>query len=177
MKTNVKTITKLALLCAVAVALSALEGIFTPLLPPGAKAGLSNVVVMLAASSMGTLSTLTVVLFKATFALLTRGAVAAAFSALGGACSAALLLLLFRYGKWLGVFGISLLGAFTHSAVQLLLSFVLYGKAIFAYAPIFLLLSIPSGLITAAALRALSATIDRHHAKINERNSADERTL
>ena len=170
MKTNVKQLARLALLCAAAVALSALESIFTPLLPPGAKAGLSNVIVMLAASAMGAVPTLTVVLFKAFFALLTRGAVGAAFSLLGGVASACLLLVLFRYGKALGVFGISLLGAFTHSASQLLLSCVLYGTATLAYAPFFLLLSIPSGLITAAALRALAAVLDRRSLRNKERN-------
>ncbi|MBQ9735312.1 MAG: Gx transporter family protein [Clostridia bacterium] len=169
MKTNVKKLTRLALLCAAAIALSAFEGLFTPLLPPGAKAGLSNVVVMLAASTMGWLPTLTVVLFKAVFALLSRGAVSAAFSALGGLCSAILLLFLFRYGKLLGVFGISLLGAFTHSAAQLLLSYALYGAAIFAYAPVFLLLSVPSGLITAAALRATLALSSRRQHQGKER--------
>jgi uncharacterized membrane protein len=54
----------------------------------------------------------------------------------------------------LGVFGISTAGAFTHSAVQLLLSVLLYGRAVLFYAPVMLLLSLPSGVITAALLSA-----------------------
>ena len=52
-KTRVTRLCRLALLCALAIALSALEGIFTPLLPPFVKAGLSNVAVMLAAAFLG----------------------------------------------------------------------------------------------------------------------------
>ncbi|MBE6568364.1 MAG: Gx transporter family protein [Ruminococcaceae bacterium] len=153
-KTRVYFLCRLALLCALAIALSALEGVFTPLLPPFTKAGFSNVAVMLAAAFLGLPSALTVVLFKAAFALLTRGAVAAFLSLAGGASSALLLWLLFRYVRPLGVFGISILGAITHSAVQLLASTLLYGRAVLAYAPVMLLLSLPSGVITAALLSA-----------------------
>lgn len=155
MKRNAAFLTRTALLCALAVALSALEGIFTPLLPPGAKAGISNVIVMLAASLMGLPTTLVIVLVKAAFALLTRGVIAALLSFFGGLCSALLLWTLFRYARSLGVLGISILGAVTHSLAQLFGSYFLYGAAIFAYAPILLLLSLPSGAITAALLRAV----------------------
>ena len=145
---------RLGLLCALAIALSAFESIFTPLLPPFAKAGLSNVAVMLAASFLGLPSALAVVLFKAAFALLMRGAVAALFSISGGVASALLLWFLFRYVRFFGVFGISILGAVTHSAFQLLVSFLLYGNAILFYVPIALLLALPGGVITAALLSA-----------------------
>lgn len=169
-KTNrVTTLVRLALLCATAIALSALEGIFTPALPPGAKAGLSNTVVMLAASVMGLPSALLIVTFKAVFALATRGAVAALFSLSGGIASACLLFFLFRYVRPLGLFGISLLGALTHSAAQLTVSFLLYGTAVLAYAPVLLLLSVPSGAITAALLRATEALFTRLSKNKNER--------
>ena len=154
MKTRTRALCRLALLCALAIALSVLEMVFTPLLPPFAKAGLSNVAVMLAAAFLGLPSALGVALFKAVFALLTRGTVAALFSLSGGMASALLLWLLFRYARPLGVFGISVLGAVTHSAFQLFVSLLLYGRAISFYAPVLLLLSLPSGVITAALLSA-----------------------
>lgn len=153
-KTRIYFLCRMALLCALAIALSALEGIFTPLLPPFAKAGLSNVAVMLAAAFMGLPSAVAVALFKAAFALLTRGAVAALFSLSGGIPSALLLWLLFRYVRALGVLGISVLGALTHSAFQLFVSVLLYGSAAWFYAPMTLLLALPSGVITAALLSA-----------------------
>ena len=164
-----RALCRLALLCALAVALSTLEGIFTPLLPPGAKAGLSNIIVMLAAMTAGLPATLAVVLFKSVFALIMRGTVSAFLSFAGGLGSALLLYFLFRFSKQLGLFGISVLGAICHSLLQLLASAALYGKAVFAYAPVLLLLSVPSGLITAAVLRAADYFIAK---KTNERSSS-----
>ncbi|MBE6656286.1 MAG: Gx transporter family protein [Ruminococcaceae bacterium] len=154
--TRVYSLCRMALLCAAAIALAVLEGVFAPVLPVGAKAGLSNVIVMLAADTLGLPSALAIVLFKSTFALLTRGTVSAFLSLLGGVSSALLLWALFRYARPLGVLGISIIGAVTHSTAQLFGSYLLYGTAIFAYAPLLLLLSLPSGVITAALLRALS---------------------
>ena len=150
--TRTARLSRLALLSALAVALSVLDGIFTPVLPPYVKAGLSNTAVMLAAFYLGLSPAFAVSLFKAVFALLTRGAVAALFSLSGGLASALLLWLLFRYAHRLGVFGISMAGALTHSAVQILVSLLLYGGAVLFYAPTMLLLSLPSGAVTAAML-------------------------
>ena len=165
------SVTRTALLCALAIALSAFESVFTPVLPPGAKAGLSNVIVMLAASVMGLPTTLFIVLVKAAFALLTRGAVAAFLSALGGVCSALVLWTLFRFARPLGVLGISMIGAATHSLAQLLGSYALYGAAIFAYAPVLLLLSLPSGAVTAAVLRAVTLLPISKRKEMNDEGS------
>ena len=153
-KARIYFLCRLALLSALAIALSALEGVFTPVLPPFVKAGLANVAVMLAAAFLGLPSAVAVTLFKACFALLTRGVVASVLSLSGGLASACLLWALFKYARTLGVFGISVLGAVTHSALQLTVSTLLYGRAVWFYAPIMLLLALPSGVITAAVLRA-----------------------
>lgn len=152
-------IARLALLSAMAIALSLLEGVFTPLLPPGAKPGLSNTVVMLAASSLGLPSALFIVLLKAAFALATRGVVACILSLAGGCASALLLWTLFRYVRALGVLGISMLGAVMHTASQLAVCCLIYGRAVLAYAPLLLLLSLPSGCITAALLGVAEITL------------------
>lgn len=153
---RIRVLCRLALLAAAALALSALEGVFTPILPPGARAGLSNVIVMLAASSLGLPSALLIVLIKAVFALLTRGAVSFLLSAAGGVVSALLLWVLFRTARLFGNLGISVLGALSHSLVQLAVSALLYGNAVWAYAPVMILLSVPSGCITAVLLTAVS---------------------
>lgn len=162
---RIRALCRLALLAAAALALSALEGVFTPVLPPGARAGLSNVVVMLAASALGLPSALLIVLIKALFALLTRGAVAFLLSAAGGVVSALLLWVLFRTARALGNLGISVLGALSHSLAQLAASMLLYGSAVWAYAPVMILLSVPSGCITAVLLTAVTPLFSR---KTNE---------
>ena len=60
----------LGILCALAVALSFLEGLLPVLPVPGAKLGLSNIVVMATLSSMNLPAALAVVFVKAAFALL-----------------------------------------------------------------------------------------------------------
>ena len=144
---------RLALLSALALALSALEGIFTPILPPGVRAGLSNVVTMYAVASLGLPSALTVTLLKALFALLTRGVIAFGMSALGGLLSATLLYILFRFAKGkLGTVGISVLGAAAHNLAQGLFALLIFGRAMLAYLPILVLLSAPCGLVTGSLL-------------------------
>lgn len=160
-KNRARHLARLGLFCALAIALSALESVFTPLLPPGAKAGLSNIIVMLATMSVGLPSALAIVLVKALFALVTRGVVASLLSLAGGVASAVLLWLLFRYGNALGLFGISILGALCHNVAQLSVSVLLYGGAILAYAPILVFLSVPGGVITASLLRAAEAIFGR----------------
>ena len=167
---RVTLLVRLALLSALAVALSLLEGIFTPLLPPGAKAGLSNIATMLAASALGLPSALFVTLIKAGFAFLTRGVLSFCLSLFGGLVSAILLWFLFRYAKRVGVLGISILGALSHTLTQLFVSSLLYGAAIFAYAPLLILLTLPAGGITAALLRG-TETVFQKISRINKKGN------
>lgn len=162
---RVRTLCRVALLAALALALSVLEGVFTPVLPPGARAGLSNVAVMLAASVLGLPSALAIVLCKAVFALLTRGAVSFLLSLSGGVVSALLLWVLFRTVRVFGNLGVSTLGALAHSLTQLAVSLLLYGSAVLAYAPVMILFSVPSGCITAVLLSAAAPILFR---KTNE---------
>ena len=70
----------MGLLFALAMALSFLESLLPalPMLPPGIRLGLSNIVTMYALFVLGPVSGYTIAVLKALFVLLTRGAVAAA---------------------------------------------------------------------------------------------------
>ncbi len=163
---RIKKITRLALLAALALALSALESIFTPILPPGAKAGLSNIAVMLAAASLGLPAALSLALVKALFALLLRGALAFFMSLSGGVFSALALFLLFRFtGGRVGLIGISMAGAFIHNAAQGCVALFVFGTALLAYMPVLLLLSVPSGIVTGALLGAVRHIFETHERK------------
>ena len=167
---RIKRITRLALLASLALALSVLESVFTPILPPGAKAGVSNIAVMLAAAYLSLPSALALVLIKALFALLTRGVLAFFMSLFGGAMSALTLFLLFRFGKdRLGLIGISMAGAFVHNATQGIVALFVFGKALFGYLPILLLLSLPAGIITGALLGVLRPLFEIHFVKRKEK--------
>ena len=62
-------LTTLAVLGALAIVLSALENLIPPLpmMPPGAKLGLSNIVTMFAAGTFGLIPSLAIALLKALF--------------------------------------------------------------------------------------------------------------
>lgn len=168
MKIQNKTayLAKMAALAALALALGTLEGVFTPVLPPGAKAGLSNIVTMYAAASLGLPSALVIVAVKAVFALLTRGVIAFGMSASGGVFSAIVLYFLFRVCKGkMGMLGISVLGAAVHNTAQGLFALLLFGRAMLAYLPILILLSLPSGLLTGTILYATLGVLHRKERK------------
>lgn len=155
MRNNIKYVARLGLLSALAILLSALEGLLLPLLPPGVHPGISNTVTMLAAAELGLPAALIIALIKAVFALVTRGTVAFGMSLCGGVLSVLAMWALFRFGRErLGLLGISMLGAFCHNAGQLALSLLLFGRAIWAYAPVLLFTAVPAGLLTGVLLKA-----------------------
>ena len=162
MRKQTRYITRLALLSALALALSVLEGVFTPILPPGAKAGISNVVTMYAAAYLGLPSALFIVLVKAVFALVTRGVIAFGMSASGGVLSALTLFFLFRFAKRkMGALGISVLGAAVHNTAQGIFALCIFGKAMLAYLPILILLSLPAGTVTGTIMYATLGILRR----------------
>ena len=86
------------MLFALAIALSYLESLVSPLLGlmPAIKLGLSNIVVMYALLFLRTRTALLLVVLKALFAFLTRGATAGFLSLCGGALSLAVMLVLLQ---------------------------------------------------------------------------------
>jgi len=174
---RIKRITRLALLAALALALSVLESVFTPILPPGAKAGLSNIAVMLAAAYLSLPSALALALIKALFALLTRGVLAFLMSLFGGVLSALTLFLLFRLGKdRFGLVGISMAGALVHNAAQGFVALFVFGKALFGYLPVLLLLSLPAGIVTGALLGVLRHLFEIHFVQRKEKGIKQNET-
>ena len=77
------------LLGALALVLSAAENMIppVPVLPPGAKLGLSNLVTMFAVNALGLAPALFITLLKSLFAGLTRGVLASVMSLAGGLAS------------------------------------------------------------------------------------------
>ena len=138
-----------AMLCAVAIALSAAESIFPPLpfLPPGAKPGFSNLAAMLAASGMGIGPALSVAVCKALFAGLTRGISAGLLSFCGGILSTIVTFLLLR-GKKLVYVGIGVAGAAAHNLGQLAAAALLLTPAILGYLPWLMLFAAITGTLT-----------------------------
>ena len=142
---KVKRLALMGLLFALAMALSFLESLLPalPMLPPGIRLGLSNIVTM--------------------YALFTRGAVAAAMSASGGIASVTVMLLLSllpgirRQYLLLSVFG----GA-AHNVGQLIAArFIISNQYVWYYLPVLLAAGLLMGAITGMALRVVMPYLDR----------------
>ena len=107
-------LTTLAVLGALAIVLSALENLIPPLpmMPPGAKLGLSNIVTMFAAGTFGLIPALAIALLKALFAGATRGVTALLMSLAGGLLSTLVMGLLFRLKRHaVSLLAVGILGA------------------------------------------------------------------
>ena len=121
-KEKAKKVALLGMFCALAMAISFLESLIPPLIPvPGVKPGFSNIVTMFCLSSLGFPYALAVTLFKAVFALLTRGVTAFFMSLCGGVLSLTVMAVLFKVSeKYLGYMGIGVLSAVSHNICGLI---------------------------------------------------------
>lgn len=148
---TIHQITIVAMLCAVSVVLSALESMveILPFMIPGMKLGLSNVAVMFALEVCSLPSAFCVVLFKAIFALVTRGGTAFLMSFFGGFCATlAMYLLLSSKRVRFGYIGVGITGAVLHNTGQLMVAFLLVGEAVAAYALFLIFMSLITGSLT-----------------------------
>lgn len=155
-KDKIKRITFTALMTALSVVLSFVEGVLPTayFMPPGSKLGLSNIPVMFSASSLSLGETLLIVVAKSVFVFITRGFTAFCMSFAGGLLSALCTTFIFKKTKSFGFVGVGVLSALCHNIGQLLVSFFLVQTtAIMGYAPILLIASVTTGILTGTLLR------------------------
>ncbi len=155
-KNKIKRITFTALMTSLSVVLSFVEGLLPTayFMPPGSKLGLSNIPVMFSASSLTFGETMLIVVAKSAFVFITRGFTAFCMSLAGGILSALCTTLVFRKAKSFGYVGIGVLSALCHNSGQLLVSFFLVQTtAIIGYAPVLLVASVVTGILTGTLLR------------------------
>ncbi|NMP36682.1 MAG: Gx transporter family protein [Clostridiales bacterium] len=153
----------LGILSAQAVAVSFLEGLIPPFLPvAGMKPGFSNIVTMFACSSLGVTYAFFIVIFKALFALLTRGATAFFMSIAGGILSLAVMALIFRLGaKGFGLVGTGIASALAHNAGQLIVARFILGDAAWSLAPLLILTSVLAGGVTGIILKIVLPVLEK----------------
>ena len=152
------------ILGALTLTLSSLENALPPIpvLPPGAKLGLSNIAVMYAAQSLGMVPALILAVIKGLFAGVTRGFTAMIMSLSGGFTSALVTSLLLRAKrKPFGPIGIGVAGALSHNAGQLCAAAVLTTPALFWYVPWLLLFGVATGAFTGICLRIVLPALER----------------
>ena len=153
---KIKRITFTSLITALAVVLSFVESLLPTayFMPPSSKLGLSNIPVMFSASKLSVGETLLVVVAKSVFVFITRGFTAFCMSLAGGILSAFCMMILLRKKTDFGYAGIGILSALCHNSGQLIVSFFLVQTgAILGYAPVMLIASVGTGLLTGTLLR------------------------
>lgn len=151
---------------ALALTLSFLENTLLPdlpLLPPGAKLGLSNIVTVFCGSLFGAPAAFALTALKALFAFVTRGATAGLMSFSGGLLSAAVLWALLKHiGKTVSYLGVGVACAAAHNLGQLLMSVCLTGSpALLSYGKYLLLFALLSGTLTGLMLCVLVPRLRR----------------
>lgn len=157
---KVKKIALWGILGALAVAISILEGLVSPLISfPGARVGFSNVITMASCLTLGLPGAIYIVIVKALSALIFRGGIAALLSLCGGFLSAITMFILFKTRA--SILFTSILSACAHSLGQVLIAACLLGNAIFYYLPVLLIISVLSGIATGIVLKLLLPQISK----------------
>ena len=158
MKTN--KVALLGVFGAVALVLSFLEGMLIPdipFLPVGAKPGLSNIITMYIAGTMGFPGAIYITMLKALFALITRGATGAFMSFSGGFLSTVAVCLLIKYqGRIFSYLGLGIIGAVMHNLGQLIAACIVSGTfALMNYGKYLLIFALITGTVTGSVLLVL----------------------
>ena len=171
---SARSVALLGIFGALALLMSLLENLLLPdlpLLPPGAKLGLSNIVTTLTGALLGGPAAFAITALKALFAFVTRGATAGLMSAAGGFLSCVgLVLLLRQQGRTLTFLGISVLCAALHNLGQLLCAAALTGTvSLMNYGKYLLLFSLFTGTLTGVMLNVLMPRLMRLRLKGEDR--------
>jgi len=159
-----KRVALYGVMAALTVALSMLEGIFDiPIAVPGAKVGLSNVVVVAAATVSGFGGAIYITAIKSLFVLVTRGATAFILSLSGGLLSSLATVLILKYLKrYFSLIGISIVGAFMHNLGQLIAATVIIKtRALIWYLPVLSLLALFFGTVVGIILKGTEPYIKK----------------
>ena len=151
---DVRKLATLSLLIAVAMILSYVESLIPPLAAvPGVKMGLSNIATVFALYTLGIPSAVTVSLVRVCLSALLFGNITAFIYSLSGATLALCLMILFyKLGSFSSV-GVSIIGAVSHNAGQVIAVSIVMENAAIAYyiAPLLISGTVAGALIGIAA--------------------------
>ena len=146
---SLKKIIFLALLVSIGLALSIIEAMMPiPFVAPGAKLGLSNMVILIALVIFGFKEALTIGILKSFIFTLITGSVSSLFYSLSGSIFSCLIMYLIfsKFSKVFSLIGVSIFGAVAHNFAQVLVaSLMMKNFRIFSYLPILLLTSLFTG--------------------------------
>lgn len=159
-------LTLLSILSVLALVLGFFENMLIPdipFLPVGAKPGLSNIVTMFVAGTMGFTGAIYITVIKGIFALITRGATAAVMSLAGGVLSTLVMsLMIKREGKTFSYIGIGVLSAVMHNLGQLGAACIITGApGLMSYGKYLIVFGLVTGFVTGSLLTVLMPSVSK----------------
>ncbi len=147
--TRLQKILYISLLVALGLALSIIESFMPiPFIAPGAKLGLSNIVVLVTLVFFGFKEGITVGILKSLVFTLVTGSVSSLFYSLFGSIfSCITMFIVFKYfSKIFSLIGVSIFGALTHNIAQVFVaSIIMNNFRVFSYLPVLFLVSLFTG--------------------------------
>lgn len=152
-----KKITLLGLFTALAMIMSYIESLMPIPVPiPGIKVGFSNIIIVFILYRFGTRSAIAVSLIRVFLvSLLFNNALTLAYSLMGAILSLAIMILL-KSTDWFSTLGISVVGAITHNAGQIIVACILMSTSeISYYMPVLIITGTISGIIVGIASHLL----------------------
>lgn len=145
----------ISILVSIGLALSVLESsIPIPIAMPGARLGLSNMVVLVTLVVFGFRDGIKVAMLKSTVLMLITGSISSFIYSLSGAIlSCIMMYIFFRYfSSIFSLIGVSIIGAVTHNFAQVsVASAMMSNIRIYSYLPFLLLLSLFTGYFVGLA--------------------------
>lgn len=156
----------LSLLVSIGLALSVLEStIPLPITVPGARLGLSNMVILVTLVIFGFKEALIVGMLKSVVLVLVTGSVSSFFYSLAGSIlSCIMMFIVYKY--FMNIFsliGVSIFGAIGHNIAQVsVASIMMNNSKIYSYLPILLLMSLFTGYFVGLSSTYISDNLKRN---------------
>ncbi|MTI48518.1 Gx transporter family protein [Sporosalibacterium faouarense] len=167
---RIKKLVFLSLLVSVGLALSIIESTMpVPFLAPGAKLGLSNMVVLTTLVIFGFKEAFAVAVIRSlTFALATGGFSGLFYSLAGAILSVIVMGIVFKFFKnFFSLIGVSIFGAMAHNIAQIgVASIIMENIKIFSYLPIMSLVSLFTGYFVGLSSIMITRTFEKNFSKI-----------
>lgn len=156
----------LSLLVSIGLALSVLEtSIPFPIPIPGARLGLSNIVILVSLIIFGFRDTFIVSILKSIVLMLVTGSISSFIYSISGAIlSTIVMFIVYKYfSNIFSLIGISILGAVAHNTAQVSVATVIMNNIkIFSYLPILLLLSLFTGYFVGISSNYISKNLRKN---------------
>lgn len=152
-------LTRAAIMLSLIMVLAVLENMLPPLLPamPGVRLGLSNIVTMYALFTIDKKTAVMLNALKSVFVFLTRAAMAALLSFMGGMLSVFVIMVLNALiGKRVSYTALSVAGAVFHNIGQLIgITLIMDNPAAVGYLPVLIVSGVIMGSVTGTVLNVV----------------------